>query len=258
MKKSKCGLLKAICACKVLVLILIFGSLYAQNLSDKKEGLKIQFVNYVGNEILKLDSSIYKNELQQEFVVAKFKYYIWHIRLVKKDGVEYKSDRYYLINEEKLNSKTILIENIPNGEYITLHFTVGVDSIDNCSGAQSGALDPMNAMFWTWNTGYIFMKLEGTAEASTSANSIFEYHIGGFKNIDNAIRTFILPFTNSISISSNRQESVEIKTDVLEILKTPTTIDFSNLSSVTDARNASTIADNYSDMFSVLKCGNEK
>jgi hypothetical protein len=36
-------------------------------------------------------------------------------------------------------------------------------------------------------------------------------------------------------------------------MNTPTTIDLSKLSSVTDFHNATTIADNYSDMFSIMK-----
>jgi len=42
----------------------------------------------------------------------------------------------------------------------------------------------------------------------------------------------------------------------LEMLKTPNTIDFSKLSSVTDHKNAAVLADNYKDMFEVMP--NEK
>jgi hypothetical protein len=41
--------------------------------------------------------------------------------------------------------------------------------------------------------------------------------------------------------------------NVLEILKTPTVIDFEKLSSVTDHHNATLIADNYMDMFEVMQ-----
>ena len=45
---------------------------------------------------------------------------------------------------------------------------------------------------------------------------------------------------------------LRLKADASEVLKTPTSIDISALSSVTDFHNATTIADNYMDMFSVL------
>jgi hypothetical protein len=46
---------------------------------------------------------------------------------------------------------------------------------------------------------------------------------------------------------------IKIKADVAEILKTPNIVDFTKLSSVNDFHNATTIADNYADMFSILK-----
>lgn len=61
-------------------------------------------------------------------------------------------------------------------------FHVGVDSARNVSGAQTGALDPMYGMFWTWNTGYINVRLEGTSDRSDAPGGRFEYHIGGFRS----------------------------------------------------------------------------
>jgi hypothetical protein len=54
-----------------------------------------------------------------------------------------------------------------------------------------------------------------------------------------------------MTVTNTGVENLHIKADVGEILKTPTLVDFSQLSSVTDFHNAKTIADNYSDMFSI-------
>jgi hypothetical protein len=224
----------------------------------KSNSIEVNFAHYVGDEVLKLDSVIYKNALNQDFSVTKFKYYIANIVLTRKDGKKVAYKNYFLIDEEKPDSKKVVLENIPGGEFVSVNFTVGVDSIDNCSGSQSGALDPINGMFWTWNTGYIFMKLEGVSEFSSAPNAILEYHIGGFKKPNNCIRTVSLPFNNSILITNNNSETIDIKTDILEMLETPKSIDFSALPSVTDFNNATTLADNYSDMFSILKVKDEK
>ncbi|MFZ4414208.1 MAG: MbnP family protein [Bacteroidales bacterium] len=242
----------------ILVLFFILNHQKGYSQKAKSNSIEINFSNYVGNEVLKLDSVIYKNASNQEFSVTKFKYYIANIALWRKDGKQVTWKNYYLIDEEKPDSKKFVLENIPGGEYVAVNFTIGVDSIDNCSGAQSGALDPINGMFWAWNTGYIFMKLEGTSEFSTSPNAMLEYHIGGFKKPNNCIRTISLPLKKSILITNNNNEIIDIKTDILEILKTPVNIDFSVLSSVTDFNNATTLADNYSDMFSILNLKDEK
>jgi hypothetical protein len=130
-----------------------------QPAAKKTANLQIQFRHVINNEIIKLDNVTYVNDLGQTYTVSKFKYYIGQIRLRKTDGKEFLVDEYFLIDEEDEASKTVSLENIPAGEYEAISFILGVDSLRNCSGAQSGALDPFKGMFWSWNTGYIFLKL---------------------------------------------------------------------------------------------------
>lgn len=211
--------------------------------------LAISIVNTVGDRPLLLDTADYTNALGQPFTVSNFKYYISSCRLKAAGEKEYKSNAFFLVNEEDPASKNILLSDVPDGDY-TLSFTLGVDSIHNCSGAQSGALDPVNGMFWAWNSGYIFVKLEGRSPASSSPGHIFEYHIGGYKFPDNCIRSICLT-DKKICIREGKITRIQLKADAAEILKTPETIDFSVLSSVTDAHHGTLIADNYTDMFSI-------
>lgn len=232
---------------------ILLSSPCATNAQQSKGLLSIGFNHYVDSLLLKLDSTEYKNELGQTYKVGMFKYYICNIRLKKLDGKEFVSKEYFLINEDVEESKKIILKDIPEGTYTTLVFTIGVDSAANCSGAQSGALDPINAMFWAWNTGYIFMKLEGKAAASSAPGKIFEYHIGGYKDPNDNIRKIFFPFTENVLIEKNKTAEIKMKVNVSEILKDPTTIDFSKLPTVTDAQNGGIIADNYRDAFSIQK-----
>ena len=213
--------------------------------------LTINFENVVGNKPLVFDSVTYKNELGQPFTVTKFKYYISNISLTNSEGKTFPFHDTYLINEEEPTSKKIGIDYIPSGLYTSITFTIGVDSASNCSGAQTGALDPINAMFWAWNTGYIFVKMEGKSVTSKSPGNLLEFHIGGYKAPYNCIRTVTLKLKKGLSIADDGYGYITIKADVAELFKTPTAIDFSKISSVTDFHNATTIADNYADMFSI-------
>lgn len=212
----------------------------------------INLVHYVNNTAMELDTAWYTNSLGQKFTVTKFKYYIGNIKLRSVDGNDYSVPGYYLVNEEEPTTKQIVWDNVPEDRYTYMTFTLGVDSADNCTGLQSGALDPVNAMFWTWNTGYIFLKLEGKSPQSKSPGTIFEYHIGGFREPANSIRKIKITFPQPFAVKVGGRNSVNLKVDAAEILKTPTTIDFSELSSVTDAKNAPMVANNYMDMFSVI------
>ena len=220
--------------------------------SSQKAKVHIQFKNHVGNAILQIDST-YKNALGQDFTIANFKYYIGNITFKKADGKTYATQEYFLINEHEEDSKKITLNDVPEGNYTSIEFIIGVDSLHNCSGLQEGALDPTNGMFWAWNTGYVFLKLDGSAPLSKSVNNVFEYHIGGYKHSTNSIRKITLNFKGDKIASASNPLSISIKADALEVLKTPTTIDFSKLPSVTDTRNAATIANNYVDMFSLLE-----
>lgn len=224
---------------------------------SRKGKLCVVFDHYMGDKILILDTVNYLNEFGQSFTVTNFKYYIGRISLKKTDGTYYNCEGYYLIQEDEAGSKTIILDDIPAASYTSINFIVGVDSLYNCSGAQSGALDPVNGMFWAWNTGYIFLKLEGKSPASINPGHIFEYHIGGYKTPKNSIRNISLVFEKPLVIMDTKK-LLKIKTDVSEILKNPHNIDLSKTSIITDTHNAHVIADNYTDMFSLKEISNEK
>ncbi len=235
------------------IFILLIASPCDTNAQRSKGLLSIGFNHYIDNQLLKLDSVNYLNDLGQSYFVSNFKYYIGNIHLTRKDGKEFISTDYFLINEDESASKKIIVSNIPAGEYTSINFILGVDSLHNCSGAQSDVLDPINAMFWTWNTGYIFLKLEGKSSASSATGKIFEYHIGGYKQPSNCIRNIKLKFETPLIIENGKQVNTIIHVNAAEVLKTPTSVDFSILPTVTDSKNATTIADNYMDMFTLEK-----
>jgi hypothetical protein len=212
--------------------------------------LTVRFENYMGDKLLKLDSVLYKNTLGQSYNVSMFKYYVGNFHLKNVRGQDFVYKGYFLIDQEDASSLQINIDDIAPGEYNAISFTLGVDSIDNCSGAQAGALDPVNGMFWTWNSGYIFLKMEGVSSASNSTGKRLEFHIGGYKAPNNCIKIINLKLTHPIKAAE--KYLIVVKADASHLLSGPNPVDFSKLSSVTDFHNAKAVADNYSSMFSVI------
>jgi len=213
--------------------------------------LNIEFIHKVDSQILTLDTAKYFNALGQPFFITKFKYYISQIELINEKGKKTESHEVFLINEEEPASKKISISKVKDGEYSQIQFILGVDSLRNCSGAQSGALDPIHAMFWTWNSGYIFLKLEGKSTESSATGNIFEYHIGGYKEPSNCIQTIHFNLKSPLIFSKKSSQNLTIQVNVAELLKHPVVIDFKTMPSVTDTKNAKLISTNYSDMFSI-------
>jgi len=235
--------------------------------SVPEKHLSLHFWNAVAEQKLSLDTVTYRNRSGQDYIVTNFKYYISNIRLTDANGKVFENkDGYYLIREDEPGSKDIELADIPAGNYTSISFMIGVDSLHNCTGAQSGALDPINGMFWTWNSGYIFFKLEGKSPVSKQLGHIFEYHIGGYKSPANCIRNVSMDLTGhtrggTAMIGENKTgdphapmkiSDIYIGADVANVFGPKTIIDISKLSSVTDFHNSEKVADNYQTMFSLL------
>lgn len=147
---------------------------------------------------------------------TKLNYYISNVKLKLMDGSYWKAENsYHLIQLEEQSLIKITLQNIPKNDYVGIAFTLGVDSTRNVSGAQTGALDPANEMFWSWNTGYIFVKAEGKSpEAPAENNQRFAYHLGGFSGDKNAIQNLQFEFNQNLSVQPQAKPSVHLHLEV--------------------------------------------
>ena len=143
--------------------------------------------------------------------------------------------------------------------YNRISFTIGVDSARNVSGAQTGALDPLNGMFWTWNSGYVMAKLEGKSSVSSLVNNKMEYHIGGFRGDSSVLRKPVLlfPYGKYLDISPGSKASMTITANVNAWFSNPHELKIANTPScTTPGQMAVAISENYSKMFTVTTITN--
>ena len=127
-----------------LLWVLFAGTAKGQFGDKQQQGnVKITFTNTINKLPVVLDSGNYTNCWNENFTLSKLKYYISNISLQtigKKINREENS--YHLINEEDTASKSLLFL-MPPDKYASVSFLIGVDSLKNVSGAQTGALDPL-------------------------------------------------------------------------------------------------------------------
>jgi hypothetical protein len=146
---------------------------------------------------LEFSPKTYQNAAGEDYTITKFRYYVSNVKLKKADGSEYAvPESYYLVDATVSTDQLITLSNVPAGNYTGMSYIIGVDSLRNVTGVQTGALDPLNGMFWDWNSGYIFMMFEGTSPQSTAPDNMLQYHVGGFQNANstNALRTITHTF----------------------------------------------------------------
>ena len=126
-----------------------------------------------------------------------FKYYVSNLQLQKTDGTWWaQEESYYLVDLSTPESAEITVANVPAGDYTGFRFTLGVDSTRNVSGAQTGALDPAEGMFWSWNSGYIMLKAEGTSPQA--GDGTFVFHLGGFTGLNTAVHVRDYTFNGTV------------------------------------------------------------
>ncbi|GIZ09038.1 MbnP family protein [Flavobacterium sp. UMI-01] len=250
-----------------LLLVTINISLYSQNKEKDLSNLQIEFHHFVGGHPLKLDNLQYKNQFGEQFSITTFNYFVSNIILKKKNGDFYKvpqDSSYFLIKENNYKSKIVNI-NIPKGKYTAISFTVGVDSLRSTMdiNKRRGALDisggMLEGMYWTWNSGYIFLKLEGVCDqlkVDRTGQKKFRYHIGGFGGYDkrsmNNIRTVNIDLKEKgiINAKKYKKSTVQLEVDILHIFNGHKPISIAQNPTIMFSEISKTVSNKYTNMFS--------
>lgn len=213
--------------------------------------LKIELMNMVDTSALVFGTK-YLNANGDTFTVSKFNYYISNIVLTKNDNSTVSESNSYHLIRHSSGVNTISFGSLPEGTYKSIKFMLGVDSARNVSGAQTGDLDPAKAtdMFWSWNSGYIFVKLEGNSPQSGDLTKSITYHIGGYGGANKTQRNFNFDLSATpVTVGSASTPTVRLTVDASEMFKNPTKISFATTFNQTSpGTSARILADNYADM----------
>ncbi|TAH18750.1 MAG: hypothetical protein EAZ08_10455 [Cytophagales bacterium] len=241
--------------------------------ANKSGSIVLSFDNIAGTKDLKFGDS-YTNAAGEQFSLDIFQYYISNIILKNEDGTNYiipQDESYFLVKEEDAKSQIIKLKNIPEGNYSAVTFTIGVDSLRNTSDISKriGVLDigsPDIAMYWSWNSGYIFVKAEGLSPQvaiGPDGQRRFRYHIGGFggyssKTINNIKTTTISLGSDRATVRKDKiTPEIYLTADVLKMFEGNTNISLAANPTVMFAAFSTNVAANYLNMFAYNRVYNE-
>lgn len=179
-----------------LFLVLLFLAIRL----NAQVGVKFQ-VTYQ-DRALALNDTLTDSVTQEKIVFKTVKFYISNPELVNGNQVICSDPKpFHLLDLEFPES---LSWNLPCAKtgFSAFRFGFGIDSLTNVSGAFGDDLDPVNGMYWAWQSGYINCKLEGYASFSTARDHVFEYHLGGYSGIQKAYQTVVFPVgkTNQLTV----------------------------------------------------------
>lgn len=157
-----------------LILLCNF-SLFSQVLDFKKNSIQVQ----IHNTELLLYEKYALLESNDSIVFSNIKFYISDPLIFKNDSlIASLEKRYHLVD---LNNPESLVLQTETENFDKIQFNLGIDKQTNLDGVKGGDLDPLKGMYWTWNTGYINIKIEGAIYSKTDGVKFFKYHIGGFE-----------------------------------------------------------------------------
>ncbi|WP_396148742.1 MbnP family protein [Flavobacterium sp.] len=235
----------------------------AENLDGTFGDVELFFDNGVNGDALILGNS-YTNSNGETLTINRFNYIVSNFILVKEDGTEYtypKNDSYFVISEET-DKVTVVLENIPAGDYKQIKFGIGVDQQRYLEGetAQQDFWNHASAnnMVWTWSTGYRFINFEGTFTSSHNADPLnFQIHQGSNSSTDN-YRVVTLNLPTNARVRQNEMPNIHFIADANEIIDGTTKIVLhDNLNpagtnaSIMGGPNLITVAGNTLNMFTV-------
>ena len=109
-------------------------------------------------------------------------------------------------------------------------------------------------MYWGWNSGYIFFKMEGTSPASPEDGN-FMYHIGGFGGYTtptiNNIKTITLDLQprGVAEVRTTGNANLHLFVDVLKVFNGETVFKIADHPMEMFSDFSTVVADNYSSMF---------
>jgi hypothetical protein len=139
------------------------------------------------------------SKVKEKSNISTLKFYISDIKVHYTDQTEYSLEKYaYLIDVLDSMHNHFSLNKNSNRELDFISFNLGIDSTTNISGAMEGDLDPMNNMYWTWQSGYINIKFEGSIDDGVQR----EYHLGGYAYPNNALQ--------KVSFKLNKSEDTVI------------------------------------------------
>lgn len=163
--------------------------------------LKVTYQAKFGNENLSHDS-IYRNYQNFPIKIEKVNFFTTGFTLI--EGTDsFKLDKAFLYRnnlDESVLSHTFTVDT--SGDFSNFSFNVGVGEPENTSDpttyGQSNHLSAYQSadMHWTWNTGYIFLKIEGkydTIPGSTATPLNFAWHVG--------MNQFLTPVEKDVPLS---------------------------------------------------------
>lgn len=201
--------------------ILFLNACKDDPLIEKKGNITFGVSYFIDSDSLTRDTILFTNAAGNKYSVNHFEYYLSGFSFQKSDNSIHSTNDVFYVNIKKSETNNITIQNIPVGDYKTISFYIGLDSIRNQSNYLPNTIENVN-MAWpdAMGGGYHFIKLEGYFLDKTGTKQDgYAMHLGTNKNL------IKIEITHPFSINENTINK-KLLMNINEWFKNPSNYDF--------------------------------
>lgn len=197
----------------------------------------------------------YTDHIGRPYQVELLKFYLSNLFLEKNNGSMVELAKVCLLDYSN-DSLLIINTTLDTGQYVKLHFGLGLDPTLNASDpvnfVSSHPLSIAQNTYWTWSSKYKFFMLEGRVALSdnTIPDQVFSYHSG----FDTLYREINLPLDDFFIGSEGALISLEM--DLGKVINgsagTINLVENSFSHSIENFEIVETLSNNILDAFSII------
>lgn len=189
-------------------------------IAEAQQGIDLSIAYKVDNESLVTNHFNYETQAGYKYSVTNLVYYLSQISLVKSDGSNILLKKFQYVDATVSETNHLILENVPEGNYLGITFNIGLDSLQNRSDMLPATPENIN-MQWPepMGGGYHFLRLEGHYKDSSGTFG-YAMHLG--------TNACLIPIkmNKRIAVSANKLTSVNLVMNINEWFRNPYTFDF--------------------------------
>ena len=201
--------------------------------------LEIAVRHMFGDGPLLLDSLRYQNAAGETLSVSRLSYLLSGFAVEREDGVWVEiADRHAWMDAARQRT-VVRFDDVPAGKYRALRFHIGPDAKANTGDpAKLAADDPLNpnlnGLHWSWQTGYIFLALEGHYRTGTAELKGYAHHLA---RVPNRTRVSL-----AAALDLTHDGAVLLDFDLGTLLNAPRPLSFERDGAATHSRDGDPVA----------------
>ena len=201
--------------------------------------LEISVQHSFAGERLLLDSLRYQDAATETLSFTRVSYLLSGFAIEKEDGVWTELTNHFAWMDVARGRAVLRLEDVPPGKYRALRFHIGPDAPANIGDPAKWAADHplnpnLNGLHWTWQTGYIFLAIEGHYRIGAGELKGFAHHFARDPN-----RTRI---SLAAPLDLTHDAAVLLDFDLGTLLNAPRPLSFEKDGAATHSREGDPIA----------------